>query len=391
MKKTLSVMIALLFLFLSACTNPTVLPSTSTTPEAQQRAISEISSDYRSKKLSIDEALFKAAEATFPNETVYSVNAEPVLDFKPLLDALAGKTLQEKLTLEDQTARYQEYLAPDGGLIKQSQYQYHGINYGSSLYKLFESDYYLRLITEVDSESVSRHRYTTDRFPTNCDLPALQVVDAKQALVDVLSSMGLHTDFSHITAYALTKESLQAVAEDREREGLLDPIISYDVDGNQIVKDPTDWYKAFSSEDECFYLVGQTLAGDIPLYQSCNVQAIWGADGFLFFNIFGAYFPDEATKTPVNVINAGQAVSVLSEYYDVRNFTTAEVVTMDFVYYPVRNEDAIRLTPAWHFLVLEHMQSEEDSEIIRNGEDLYFDATTGVQLLPEEAAAEESE
>ena len=389
MKKTLSVMIALLFLLLSACTGQAVLPTASTTPEPSQRVISEIPADYRSQKLSIDEALFKAAQAAFPRETVYSMKAEPVLDFKPLLDALAGKTLQEKLTLEDQTTSYQEYIAPDGGLIKQSQYKYHGIHYGSSLYKLFESDYYLRLITEMDSESISRHRYTTDRFPMNCDLPALQVADAKQALVDVLSSMDLHTDFSHITAYAFTKEALQAVAEDREKEGLLDPMISYDVDGNQIVKDPTDWYKTFSSEDECFYLVGQTLAGEIPLYQSCNVQAIWGADGFLFFNLFGAYFPDEATKASVNVINAGQAVSVLSEYYDARNFTTAEVVTMDFVYYPVRDADTIRLTPAWHFLMLEHVQSEADPEMIHRGEDLYFDATTGVQLLPEEA--EESE
>lgn len=337
---------------------------------------------FRSEKVTYDESLLASA-AEVQTASVWTVAS--VGSCQAVFESVAGEVLQTRLVLEDATTTYREYACRDGELIWERQTDG---QYGSGCYKKYDSDFYLRLITPLDSESVARHSYTVDRFPTDCDLANLQVADAKTALIDALALVGLQTDEAHITAYALQKDALQALAEERKSDGLLDPIVWTDPDGNQIIKDPESWYKEFSEDDECFYLSAAVLVDGIPLFSSCNVTALWGTDGFLYLSFPCVLNAGEISETR-ELFSAESAMSLLHSYYENDTIgVTAEVASMELVYYPQQSDSGLRLIPAWYFLTVEHQAQEGSTEAVSNGADFYFDAATGELLTQQEEATE---
>lgn len=337
---------------------------------------------YRSEKVTYEESLLSSAADV---QTASAWEISSVVICRAVFESLAGAPLQTRLVLEDGTTTYREYACEDGELIWERQTDG---QYSSGCYKKFDADFYLRLITPLDSESVARHSYTVDRFPVDCDLENLRVADAKTALIDALALVGLQTDEAHITAYALQKEPLQTLAEERKLAGLLDPIVWTDPDGNQIIKDPESWYKEFTKDDECFYLSAAVLVGGIPLFSSCDVTALWGADGFLYLSLPCVLSAGEASETR-EILSAESAMSLLHSYYENSTIgVTAEVVCMELVYYPQWCDNVIRLIPAWHFLTVEHQTDEETNDVVSNGSDFYFDAENGERLMPLEEETE---
>lgn len=365
-KQIATALAALLLLPQVACAQP----EEPTKPSAQEH--------YRSDKVRYDDVLLTEAEDAATAE-VWQAGA--VGSCQAALEELAGTTLQVRLLLEDETTTYREFSCREGELIWERQTDG---QFGSGCYKKFDSDFYLRLITLPDSESIAQHLYTVDRFPTDCDLENLSAADAKDALQSVLARIGLQTDDAHITAYALQKEPLQALAEERKAAGMLDPIVWTDADGNRIVKDPESWYKEFTDEDACFYLSAAVLLDGIPLFSSCNVTAIYGADGFVYLSLPCILKAEEATQT-VTLCSADRAMSLLHSHYE--NSTvgvTADVVQMELVYYPLWKDGVIYLTPAWHFLTIEHQTDAETDRVTDRGAEFYFDAATGERLTERE-------
>lgn len=334
---------------------------------------------FRSEKVTYNESLLASA-ADVQAASVREVSS--VGSCRAVFEALSGTTLQTRLVLEDGTTTYREYACEDGELIWERQTDG---QYSSGCYKKFDADFYLRLITPLDSESVAQHSYTVDRFPTDCDLKNLRAADAKAALIDALALVGLRTDEAHITAYALQKEPLQTLAEERKAAGLLDPIVWTDPDGNQIIKDPESWYKEFTEEDECFYLSAAVMVDGIPLFSSCDVTALWGADGFLYLSLPFVLSAGEDSETR-EILRAESAMSLLHSYYENATIgVTAEVMSMELVYYPQRSGNGLRLIPAWYFMTVEQ---ESGTETVRKGADFYFDAATGELLTQQEEATE---
>lgn len=337
---------------------------------------------YRSEKVTYEESLLSSAADV---QTAGVWQAASPESCRAVFESVAGAPLQTRLVLEDAATTYREYACEDGELIWERQTDG---QYSSGCYKKYDSDFYLRLITPLDSESVARHSYTVDRFPVDCDLENLRAADAKTALIDALALLGLQTDEAHITAYALQKEPLQTLAEERKADGLLDPIVWTDPDGNQIIKDPESWYKEFTEEDECFYLSAAVLVGGIPLFSSCNATALWGADGFLYLSLPCVLSAGEASETR-EILSAESAMSLLHTHYENNTIgVTAEVVCMELVYYPQQSGNGICLIPAWHFLTVEHRTDEETNDAVSNGADFYFDAASGELLTQQEEGTE---